>query len=120
MSLDRPQLSSLLSSVRELLDSLSPMLPTERRYDVRVGVYLLEMAEREVELGRELAMKDRARLSTLLGEDLPLLELEALFAKRLREGAFDARLDDALKEALALVVHKVRVVRPTHLEPRDR
>lgn len=120
MSQDRPQLASLLRSVRELLESLTPEVPPERRYDVRVGIYLLEVAEREVELATGFASEDARRLSHFVGEAFPLPELEAAFAARLRSGAFDARLDDALKEALALVIHKVRVVRPSHLEPGDR
>jgi hypothetical protein len=117
MSQDRPHIGEALRTVRELLDRIGPTLEAGPRYDLRVASYLLEMAEREVELGDGVARRDQASLTALLGHDGTLEELERELAARLRRGELDDRLEEVTLAVLERVVDKVRIVRPSQLDP---
>jgi hypothetical protein len=79
--------------------------------------YLLAVAERELTLveAAEAEMQTaRAALAEVSGTSLPG---EVELAASLRQGRLDAHWDAALESVLRQVVARVKVSKPTHLDP---
>jgi len=79
--------------------------------------YLLAVAERELTRG-EAAEREMQQARAALAEvsGMPLAS-DGELAARLREGRLDAHWDAALESVLRQVVARVRVSKPTHLDP---
>lgn len=120
MSHDRPSLPEILKSVRELLDAIGPKVAPEVRHDVRIGAFLLGIAEREVVSGAALDARAEKDLAAFLDEDAPRGELEKRLAARLRGGELDDRLEDVLALLLPQIADKARIVRPSAVDEMHR
>ena len=117
MSQNLPNLSDILSEVRAFIEAITPTVEEKDRYHAMCCSYLLAVAERELTLGEaaEAEMQTaRAALAEVSGTSLPG---EVELAASLRQGRLDAHWDAALESVLRQVVARVKVSKPTHLDP---
>ena len=117
MSQNLPNLSDILSEVRAFIEAITPTVEEKDRYHAMCCSYLLAVAERELTLGEaaEAEMQTaRAALAEVSGTSLPG---EVELAACLRQGRLDAHWDAALESVLRQVVARVKVSKPTHLDP---
>jgi hypothetical protein len=120
MAQDRPPIDDILRTVRAYIDEIVPKLEGEARYHGQVSSYLLDMAERELLLGKDFDAKEQASLSRFMGRDGTLPELTEALSAGIRRGDYDNRWDELLAILLEGVVDKVRIVKPNHLDPMHR
>ena len=116
MAQDRPTASELLAAIADLLrEEVTPVLDkVEPRlgFQMRVAVNSLAILEREARLGPAADARERQRLTTLLGHDGSLDDLNRELARQLRAGKRDER-DAALMAHLeATVADKIAIANP--------
>lgn len=92
----RPDPENLLRSVAEYLTGLQDRVDGGDRFQLRVAVHLLRIAERQLRLGAEVDGREQRALASLLGSDGSLPDLDRELCRRIRAGAFDDRFDDVL------------------------
>ena len=116
MTQDRPNASELVAAVREFLER-DVMTATEGRvqFHTRVAVNVLNVVERELNLGPGLEPAERARAVALLGHDGAAAALERELAAAIRAGALDDRLDDVRAHVRATVREKLLIANPGYL-----
>jgi uncharacterized protein DUF6285 len=116
MTQDRPNASELVAAVREFLER-DVMTATEGRvqFHARVAVNVLNVVERELNLGPGLEPAERARAAELLGHDGAAAALERELAAAIRAGALDDRLDDVRAHVRATVREKLLIANPGYL-----
>ena len=116
MTQDRPNASELVAAVREFLER-DVMTATEGRvqFHTRVAVNVLNVVERELNLGPGLEPAERARAVALLGHDGAAAGLERELAAAIRAGALDDRLDDVRAHVRATVREKLLIANPGYL-----
>src|SRR4051812_45323643 len=95
MTQDRPDTAELVAAVREFLEG-DVMAATEGRvqFHTRVAVNVLNIVERELQLGPQLEPGEQARAAALLGHDGDAAVLERDLAAAIRSGALDDRIDE--------------------------
>ena len=122
MAHDTPDLAEILRTVHEFIRGVMPRLSGMDRYQALCAQMLMEIALRELVEWRPLETADDQRLRRLcgVGEEVPREALAARLAAAIEAGEFDTRMDELRDELLAHVIAKVRVSRPTHLEPEHR
>jgi len=107
---DTPSAEQLVESVREWLERDVLTGTTGRlQFHTRVAVNVLAMVERELRLGQGQAAAHAVRLAQLGCAD------DAELAARIRDGAFDDRLEEVRELVLADVRDKLAVANPKHL-----
>lgn len=85
----RPVATDLFTVIREYLSKeVSPQLPAHQQFQMRIADRLLEILEREMQLGPGFDAQETQRLRTLLGVSGDLQQLNAELCARIR----DARL----------------------------
>ncbi|MBM4228270.1 MAG: hypothetical protein FJ164_11060 [Gammaproteobacteria bacterium] len=117
MSQNLPDLPDILREVRAFIEAVTPRVEEKDRYHAMCCSYLLAVAERELTRG-EAAEREMQQARAALAEvsGMPLAS-DGELAARLREGRLDAHWDAALESVLRQVVARVRVSKPTHLDP---
>jgi len=107
---DTPSAEQLVESVREWLERDVLTGTTGRlQFHTRVAVNVLAMVERELRLGQGQAAAHAVRLAQLGCAD------DAELAARIRDGAFDDRLEEVRELVLADVRDKLAVANPKYL-----
>jgi len=107
---DTPSAEQLVESVREWSERDVLTGTTGRlQFHTRVAVNVLAMVERELRLGQGQAAAHAVRLAQLGCAD------DAELAARIRDGAFDDRLEEVRELVLADVRDKLAVANPKHL-----
>lgn len=107
---DTPSAEQLVESVREWLERDVLAGTTGRlQFHTRVAVNVLAMVERELRLGQGQAAAHAVRLAQLGCAD------DAELAARIRDGAFDGRLEEVRELVLADVRDKLAVANPKYL-----
>ncbi|MDQ1511352.1 MAG: hypothetical protein QOG50_3196 [Actinomycetota bacterium] len=116
MTQDRPNASELVAAVREFLER-DVMAATEGRvqFHARVAVNVLNVVERELNLGPGLEPAERARAAELLGHDGDADALERELAAAIRAGALDDRLAEVRAHVRATVREKLLIANPAYL-----
>ena len=110
---DRPTPAELLVAVREFLTTeIEPVLEGRLRYHLKVAANVLAIVERELALGPGQADRHDERLARLG------FESDEELARAIRSGRLDDRLDALALELREMVVDKLTVARPDHLEGR--
>ncbi|MDF1732021.1 MAG: DUF6285 domain-containing protein [Minwuia sp.] len=120
MNQDQPAAHDLVGTVREYLEGLAGTLNEEHRFDLRVAIHLLGIAEREIRDRPEPGDEEREALRALTGAGKDEDEIDAL-CRALRAGDLDDRWDAAFAAVLRTVELKMEVVRPSALKrPENR
>lgn len=128
MTQDRPTAVELLEAVREFLerDVLSEA-HGRVRFHTRVAINALGIVERELTDAAALEAAERERAIALLadrasteelGDDLDTAtarDLEAVIARRIRDGSLDDRRDAVVAHVRATVREKLRVANPDYV-----
>jgi hypothetical protein len=116
MTQDRPNAAELVAAVREFLER-DVMAATDGRvqFHTRVAVNVLNVVERELQLGPELEPGERARAAALLGHDGDANALERELATAIRSGALDDRLDEVRAHVRTTVREKLLIANPAYL-----
>jgi hypothetical protein len=116
MTQDRPTASELVAAVREFLER-DVMTATEGRvqFHTRVAVNVLNVVERELNLGPDLERVEWTRAAGLLGHDGDVDALERELAMAIRSGGLDQRLDDVRAHVRATVREKLLIANPGYL-----
>ena len=106
---DRPTAAELVEAVREFLER-DVMDATEGRirFHTRVAVNVLNMVQRELEVGSEQDAAHQERLRQLGFED------DAALAAAIRNGDLDDRYDDVKAVIEAAVDDKLAVANPKY------
>jgi hypothetical protein len=113
---DRPTAAELLTAIADFLrEEATPALDkAEPRlgFQMRVAVNSLAILEREVRLGPAADAREHERLTTLLGRNATLDELNRELARQLRSGERDES-DAALMAHLeATIADKIAIANP--------
>jgi len=116
MTQDRPNASELVAAVREFLER-DVMTATEGRvqFHTRVAINVLNVVERELNLGPGLEPVERARAAAVLGRDGAAAALERELAAAIRAGVLDDRLEEVRAHVRATVREKLLIANPGYL-----
>jgi Domain of unknown function (DUF6285) len=95
----------MLATIRDYLETeILPGLSDDKWFNVKVGVNMLAMVERELRLGPAADEAEHARLAALLGTEGSLEELNQMLVEAIREGRIaldDPPLLDHLQQTTA-------------------
>ena len=109
---DAPSLAQLVEAVREFVEhdlgAIGEAGDARLRFHARVAVNVLRMVERELALGPRQAAEHAERLDRLGAVD------DADLARGIRDGRYDARIDEVLAELRAAVRTKLEVANPQY------
>ena len=109
----RPTMNELLTTVREFLDDLAPLLDGETRYKAQVCAFLLSVCRRELAAGTGPDAADRTAWSRLLGgADGDAATLSRTLCAAIRAGDFDTDFDETLDAVLERTAAAAHLVRP--------
>ena len=116
MTQDRPNASELVAAVREFLER-DVMTATEGRvqFHTRVAINVLNIVERELNLGPGLEPAERIRAAAVLGHDGAAAALERELAAAIRAGRLDDRLEEVRAHVRATVREKLLIANPGYL-----
>jgi hypothetical protein len=122
---DKPDAVDLLAAAREMMRRhIVPALPDSERYHGLLVVAAVAIAERELRAGGQAEAAERAQLAALLdSSSLSLLGLNREFARRIREGEFDAPgepRDRALRILREATLAKLDECNPGYHDPAAR
>jgi hypothetical protein len=109
----------LLAIVREFLEAdilRDPGLNDEKRFNVRVAVNLLAVAERELRLGPAANAAEEERLSLLVGEQGSLEQKNQRLASAIREGAAPGDSQRLLEHLRRTTADALRINNPKWLD----
>ncbi len=122
MAHDWPVLPDLLQTVREFIDELSPRLGKQDRYHALCSIYLLDIAQRELNEWSTTRTEDDDRLAQWVagGDAMAPQDVIKMLCTNIRSGQHDDQLDQLFEAMQAHVSAKVRVSRPDYLHPDER
>ena len=116
MAQDRPTAAELLAAVADFLrEEATPVLDrAEPRlgFQMRVAANSLAILEREARLGPAADARERERLTSLLGRDGTLDELNRELARQLRAGQRDERDAALMAHLAATIADKITIANP--------
>jgi hypothetical protein len=116
MPVDRPTARELIETVAEhLAVNVRPQLSGHASFEAVIATNLLAIALRELELEAELAELDREQLTSLLGQDASLGELERQLAFSIREGELDDRAGEVKAILRASAGRRLRISNPGYV-----
>ncbi len=108
---DPPTAAQLLEAVREFVENeILEVTEGRTKFHTRVVLNVLEVVEREIELGPAQAAAHRARLRELG------FESDDDLASSIRSGALDDRYEEVKSAVLEAVREKLQVANPGYLE----
>jgi len=117
MPQDRPTAAELLDAVREFLETdVLPEADGRRAFHARVAINVLNILQRELELGPAQQAAELQRLQTLLNKEGSIAELNAVLATEIRSGRLDthrAAVMDCVRET---VREKLLIANPKYLQ----
>ena len=120
MSRDWPTVDEMIGTVDEFLAVITDRLDERDRYDALCARYLLDVARRELVLGRELDTQELQALQSFMAESGSLTELQKKLADSIRRGRYDGQWQQVFDLVLEHVVNNVSVSRPDQVEPIHR
>ena len=118
MANDEPNVSDLLTTVKEYLTQLKPKLNAEDRYFALCCIYLLEIVEREIGADLSSVARSKGLFDELLdgASEMSAREKIENICEDIRAGDFDDDLDRLHQKVFEHVVSKVKISDPTILE----
>lgn len=115
MAQDRPTAGELLEAAREFInEEVLPRADARRQFLARVAINALSIVERELEHGPAADAAETVRLTTLLGRDGTLAELNAALAAAIRAGEFDERDAALMAHLRATTADKLAIANPRY------
>ena len=112
--IDHPRAEELVEAVARWIDSVRPGLPAREAFLARVAANALGVVRRELIQGPDADAAAVERLSSLLGREGSLAELNADLCARLREGAMDRDTPGLLAALKANIVDQIAIDQPTY------
>jgi Domain of unknown function (DUF6285) len=113
---DRPTAAELVAAIRAFLEEdVMPAVEGRVAFHTRVAVNALGMVERELVLGPELEVEERARATALLGHPGDAYTLERELADAIRAGAVAADDPRVVQHVRATVRDKLRIANPKYV-----
>ena len=113
--MDQPSMLELVSAVREFIETRAmPELKGHTAFHARVAANALAIVARELELAGTSGEAERARLTTLLGHDGTLLELNRALCGNIRAGAVDLGTPGLAEHLVATTRDKVAIDQPSY------
>lgn len=107
---DRPTASELVQAVREWMETdLMKGIEPRMTFHLRVAMNILDIVDRELQLGAPMEARHAQALSELGASD------DAELGKKIRNGDFDNDLASLLAALRPVVEDKVRVANPKYL-----
>ncbi len=112
---DQPDASALVAAVAKFLrDRVLPELGGQTGYLTRVAANILDIAVREINLGRQTEVAEQDRLRELLGEDGDLAELNAHLALAIAEGTLSVETPGLVQHLHESTMAKLAVDQPRY------
>jgi phosphoserine phosphatase len=109
-----PTASELVAAVTEFLrDEVMEESSGRLRFNARVAANVLEIVERELRHGGEIAQAHEERLARLGAAD------DADLAQAIRDGRFDDRLDELVAELRDATRDRLQIANPRYLLEED-
>ena len=112
---DQPAAAEILAAVAAFLKTVTgPELAPHTAFQLRVAANALELAGRDMTLSPAEDAAELARLTTLLGRDGSLLDLNAELARRLDAGEADLTTPGVAEHLWATTLAKLAVDQPNY------
>ena len=113
---NRPTVSELVESVREMMEDLLllKLVDKSRVYHTRVAVNVLKIVERELGQSTSFYELERESLQNLLGIQGELPDLNDELVARINRGAFDRDNGELMAHFLRTVTAKVAIDNPEY------
>jgi len=122
MSLSHPDAADLFQVLRDhLSQEVSPLLPPEQQFRLRIADRLLETLAREQALGVAADTRERAGLVRLLdasGDGATTEVLRAELARRIRDDGIATDAPELLAHLRATLADRLRIDNPRWLPPQ--
>jgi len=116
MAQDLPAAADLLDAVAEFLrDDVLESLEGRAKFHTRVSVNVLGIVARELRESPALQTAEHERLTSLLGHEGSLEDLNSELAKAIRAGTLDADMDAVTSHVRQTVKDKLKVANPDYL-----
>jgi Domain of unknown function (DUF6285) len=123
---DRPDAWELLAALRMFLtDEVTPAVPSDLRFGIRVAINVCAMLEREARLGERPAREEVAALAALLdgGEPVEVAapeddvrgvarQMQQQLARAIRAGEMDERLEQVVQTLRERLAARLAVAHP--------
>ncbi len=119
MASSRPTIDELLEATQEFLEKkIIDKVDSHRAFHTRVAIKVLALVRRELQLGPQLAHEEHERLSSLLGTDGTIAELNNELCSRLRDKSMDYRDGELFRHLFATTMGQVSIDNPEYSEYR--
>lgn len=116
MAQDTPDISELITTVKEFINGISHKLEGQDKYFALCSVFLLEIVQRELKDWQACNTEDDKRLMSLLPQPVEQAEVVASLSAMIGNGEFDDRLEELLPVLLKHVEAKVAITNPAYLD----
>lgn len=113
---NRPNVSELVESVREMMENLlqHKLVDKSQVYHTRVALNILKLVERELAQSASFSQLERESLQRLLGKEGGLPELNDELVARINQGEFDREHTELMAHFLRTVTAKIAIDNPEY------
>jgi Domain of unknown function (DUF6285) len=112
---DHPTPAEILTAVSAFLKTVTgPQIAPHTAFQLRVAANALELAQRDITLSPTEDAAEHARLTTLLGHDGGLLDLNTELARRIETGEADLTTPGLAEHLWATTLAKLAVDQPNY------
>lgn len=115
MTQNKPTAAQLIGAVKAFLEhEIKPELRGHKAFNLMVALKSLDIVQRELELGPAFAAAERGRLVAILGHDGSLADLNAEFARRLRDRELGIDDPGVAQHLRATTLEKLAIDQPQY------
>lgn len=115
MAQNKPTAAQLIGAVKAFLEhEIKPELRGHEAFNLMVALKSLDIVQRELELGPAFAAAERGRLVAILGHDGRLADLNAEFARRLRDRELGIDDPGVAQHLRATTLEKLAIDQPQY------
>lgn len=116
--IDPPAAEALIGSVARYLRQSQDTAAGTRRFEDKVAVNALEIAQRELDMRERILCDEQARLTWILDQSGDLRELNEILCERILTGAIDPGAQPVRDHLWATAMAKVSVDQPSYASYR--